>query len=188
MEGCIELGMFICGSPKTVRETLLARQQEIGFGNLISQFQFGTLPHDLTMRNIEYLAPTCGRFCASASRVPRGPLPAEHLSLGVRHAVETRRHSRFSTIRRSAFQIQLLILSFLVMMIDGYDIGAAAFAGPSLIHEWACVARARVLFKRDAHFGLDRFAATRVSFRPLRTQAHHRVRFVLFRHHDDAPS
>jgi AAHS family 4-hydroxybenzoate transporter-like MFS transporter len=34
------------------------------------------------------------------------------------------------------FQIQLLILSFLVMMIDGYDIGAAAFAGPSLIHEW----------------------------------------------------
>jgi alkanesulfonate monooxygenase SsuD/methylene tetrahydromethanopterin reductase-like flavin-dependent oxidoreductase (luciferase family) len=56
MEGCIELGMFICGSPKTVRETLLARQQEIGFGNLISQFQFGTLPHDLTMRNIEYLA------------------------------------------------------------------------------------------------------------------------------------
>jgi AAHS family 4-hydroxybenzoate transporter-like MFS transporter len=34
------------------------------------------------------------------------------------------------------FQIQLLIISFLVMMIDGYDIGAAAFAGPSLIHEW----------------------------------------------------
>jgi AAHS family 4-hydroxybenzoate transporter-like MFS transporter len=34
------------------------------------------------------------------------------------------------------FQIQLLVLSFLVMMIDGYDIGAAAFAGPSLIHEW----------------------------------------------------
>jgi len=34
------------------------------------------------------------------------------------------------------FQIQLLILSFLVMMIDGYDIGAAAFAGPSLIRAW----------------------------------------------------
>src|ERR1700733_897415 len=34
------------------------------------------------------------------------------------------------------FQIQLLILSFIVMMFDGYDIGAAAFAGPSLIHEW----------------------------------------------------
>jgi MFS transporter, AAHS family, 4-hydroxybenzoate transporter len=34
------------------------------------------------------------------------------------------------------FQIQLLVLSFIVMMIDGYDIGAAAFAGPSLIHEW----------------------------------------------------
>src|ERR1700677_2171110 len=35
-----------------------------------------------------------------------------------------------------AFQIQLLILSFLITMFDGYDIGAAAFAGPSLIHEW----------------------------------------------------
>jgi AAHS family 4-hydroxybenzoate transporter-like MFS transporter len=34
------------------------------------------------------------------------------------------------------FQIGLLILSFLLMMIDGYDIVAAAFAGPSLIHEW----------------------------------------------------
>jgi AAHS family 4-hydroxybenzoate transporter-like MFS transporter len=34
------------------------------------------------------------------------------------------------------FQITLLILSFIVMMIDGYDIGAAAFAGPSLIREW----------------------------------------------------
>jgi alkanesulfonate monooxygenase SsuD/methylene tetrahydromethanopterin reductase-like flavin-dependent oxidoreductase (luciferase family) len=56
MEECIELGMFVCGSPKTVRETLLERQQDVGFGNLLSQFQFGTLPHDLTMRNIEYLA------------------------------------------------------------------------------------------------------------------------------------
>jgi AAHS family 4-hydroxybenzoate transporter-like MFS transporter len=35
------------------------------------------------------------------------------------------------------FQIRLLILSFIVMMIDGYDIGAAAFAGPSLIREWS---------------------------------------------------
>jgi alkanesulfonate monooxygenase SsuD/methylene tetrahydromethanopterin reductase-like flavin-dependent oxidoreductase (luciferase family) len=56
MEECLELGMFICGSPKTVRETLLERQREIGYGNQLAQFQFGTLPHDLTMRNIEYLA------------------------------------------------------------------------------------------------------------------------------------
>ena len=35
-----------------------------------------------------------------------------------------------------AFHIQLLILSFLITMFDGYDIGAAAFAGPSLIREW----------------------------------------------------
>ena len=56
MEECLELGMFICGSPQTVRETLLERQREIGYGNQLAQFQFGTLPHDLTMRNIEYLA------------------------------------------------------------------------------------------------------------------------------------
>jgi len=36
----------------------------------------------------------------------------------------------------TSFNITLLILSFLVMMTDGYDLGAAAFAGPGLIREW----------------------------------------------------
>jgi AAHS family 4-hydroxybenzoate transporter-like MFS transporter len=35
-----------------------------------------------------------------------------------------------------AFHIKLLVFSFLVVMCDGYDIGAAAFAGPALIKEW----------------------------------------------------
>jgi MFS transporter, AAHS family, 4-hydroxybenzoate transporter len=35
-----------------------------------------------------------------------------------------------------AFHIKLLIFSFLLVMCDGYDIGAAAFAGPALIKEW----------------------------------------------------
>src|ERR1700689_3410859 len=34
------------------------------------------------------------------------------------------------------FNVGLLILAFMVMMTDGYDLGAAAFAGPGLIKEW----------------------------------------------------
>jgi AAHS family 4-hydroxybenzoate transporter-like MFS transporter len=36
----------------------------------------------------------------------------------------------------SRFNVGLVILAFLVMMTDGYDLGAAAFAGPGLIKEW----------------------------------------------------
>jgi len=36
----------------------------------------------------------------------------------------------------TSFNVGLLILAFLVMMTDGYDLGAAAFAGPGLIKEW----------------------------------------------------
>jgi len=36
----------------------------------------------------------------------------------------------------SSFQIRLLIWSFLIVLIDGYDIGAIAFAAPHLIGQW----------------------------------------------------
>src|SRR5580704_3426951 len=36
----------------------------------------------------------------------------------------------------TGFNVSLIILAFLVMMTDGYDLGAAAFAGPGLIKEW----------------------------------------------------
>src|SRR5271156_935305 len=36
----------------------------------------------------------------------------------------------------TVFNVRLVILAFLVMMTDGYDLGAAAFAGPGLIKEW----------------------------------------------------
>ncbi len=36
----------------------------------------------------------------------------------------------------TGFNVGLVILAFLVMMTDGYDLGAAAFAGPGLIKEW----------------------------------------------------
>jgi AAHS family 4-hydroxybenzoate transporter-like MFS transporter len=35
-----------------------------------------------------------------------------------------------------AFQIKLILWSALIAMIDGYDIGAIAFAAPHLIAEW----------------------------------------------------
>src|SRR5215469_14763394 len=37
----------------------------------------------------------------------------------------------------SSFQVKLLAWSFFIVLIDGYDIGAIAFAAPSLIKEWA---------------------------------------------------
>jgi AAHS family 4-hydroxybenzoate transporter-like MFS transporter len=36
----------------------------------------------------------------------------------------------------SAFNIRLVILAFLIMMTDGFDLGATASAGPGLIREW----------------------------------------------------
>ncbi len=36
----------------------------------------------------------------------------------------------------SSFQITLLIWSFFIVLIDGYDIGAIAFAAPSLVRAW----------------------------------------------------
>ena len=42
----------------------------------------------------------------------------------------------------SAFQIKLLIWSFFVVLIDGYDIGAIAFAAPHLVKSWGISPRA----------------------------------------------
>jgi AAHS family 4-hydroxybenzoate transporter-like MFS transporter len=36
----------------------------------------------------------------------------------------------------TGFNVRLVILAFLILMTDGYDLGAAAFAGPGLIKEW----------------------------------------------------
>jgi AAHS family 4-hydroxybenzoate transporter-like MFS transporter len=41
-----------------------------------------------------------------------------------------------------AFHIKLLVLSFFIILFDGYDIGAAAFAAPSWIKAWGLASRA----------------------------------------------
>jgi len=56
MEELIDSGTFICGSPQTVREILLARAEEMGHGNQLCLMQFGTLPEDLTRKNMELFA------------------------------------------------------------------------------------------------------------------------------------
>jgi alkanesulfonate monooxygenase SsuD/methylene tetrahydromethanopterin reductase-like flavin-dependent oxidoreductase (luciferase family) len=51
-----ELGMMTCGSAKTVADKLIAYMKDIGFGNLLTMLQFGTLPSELTRRNMERFA------------------------------------------------------------------------------------------------------------------------------------
>jgi alkanesulfonate monooxygenase SsuD/methylene tetrahydromethanopterin reductase-like flavin-dependent oxidoreductase (luciferase family) len=56
IDSVIEKGMFICGSPETVRSRLEQYQNEIGFGHLLTLLQFGTLPAELTRKNMEIYA------------------------------------------------------------------------------------------------------------------------------------
>ncbi len=42
----------------------------------------------------------------------------------------------------SRFHVKLLILSFFIVLFDGYDIGAAPFAAPSWIKAWGIANRA----------------------------------------------
>ncbi|MCZ6605361.1 MAG: LLM class flavin-dependent oxidoreductase [Alphaproteobacteria bacterium] len=56
IEILIDAGMFLCGSPETVRQQLSEYRKEIGFGQLLTLLQFGTLPADLTARNMDLFA------------------------------------------------------------------------------------------------------------------------------------
>ncbi len=49
-------GMIICGSPDSVAQQLETYQKQVKFGKLIAMTQFGTLPHDLTVRSMELFA------------------------------------------------------------------------------------------------------------------------------------
>src|SRR2546426_11893420 len=56
LEKSIELGLIICGSPATARQALESYWKDMRFGNLLVLCQFGTLPADLTHRNMELFA------------------------------------------------------------------------------------------------------------------------------------
>jgi alkanesulfonate monooxygenase SsuD/methylene tetrahydromethanopterin reductase-like flavin-dependent oxidoreductase (luciferase family) len=52
----IEQGIIVCGSSDTVRKQLMDTHRLLGFQNLLCLMQFGTLPRDLTERNIRLFA------------------------------------------------------------------------------------------------------------------------------------
>lgn len=52
----IKLGYAIIGSPSTVRDKLKEMEAFLGFGNLCSLLQFGDMPHDLALQNMERFA------------------------------------------------------------------------------------------------------------------------------------
>lgn len=56
IDAVMQSGMFLCGSPKTIRDKLKHYQKEVGFGYVLSMLQFATLPADLTRKNIELYA------------------------------------------------------------------------------------------------------------------------------------
>lgn len=56
IDQALELGLFVCGSPATVRKSFEAYWKEMRFGNLLVMCQFGTLPADLTRKNLELFA------------------------------------------------------------------------------------------------------------------------------------
>ena len=56
IEMMIDLGVVIVGSPDTVRKRILECHHQLGFANFIALLHFGTLPADLTERNIRLFA------------------------------------------------------------------------------------------------------------------------------------
>lgn len=55
-ESLLESGTIVFGSPKTVRERLAGFQANMGFGKLVPLLNFGSLPADLTRKNMELFA------------------------------------------------------------------------------------------------------------------------------------
>lgn len=56
LEKVDKLGMFIVGSPETVRKRLAEFEQRLGIGQLCAILQFAGLPHEQTKRNLELFA------------------------------------------------------------------------------------------------------------------------------------
>jgi len=56
IEQAIELGLFVCGSAATVKGAFEKYWNDMRFGNLLVMCQFGTLPADLTRKNMELFA------------------------------------------------------------------------------------------------------------------------------------
>jgi alkanesulfonate monooxygenase SsuD/methylene tetrahydromethanopterin reductase-like flavin-dependent oxidoreductase (luciferase family) len=56
IDDVIKSGAFMIGSVDTVRRRLMQAHEELNLGTFLALPQFGTLPHDMTLRNIELFA------------------------------------------------------------------------------------------------------------------------------------
>jgi len=56
IELLMENGMFVCGSPSTVAEKLAGYQADMGYGNLVTMGQFGTLGHEQVKSSMQMFA------------------------------------------------------------------------------------------------------------------------------------
>ena len=70
-EEVIDGGYAIVGSPETVTERLIHHIATLGAGNLLGLFHLGTLPHDLTVKNLELFAEAV--MPALRKEFPAGP-------------------------------------------------------------------------------------------------------------------
>ena len=52
----VEKGFVIAGSPETVREQITSAMKKLNVGNLMALLHFGSMPHDLTLQNIDLFA------------------------------------------------------------------------------------------------------------------------------------
>jgi alkanesulfonate monooxygenase SsuD/methylene tetrahydromethanopterin reductase-like flavin-dependent oxidoreductase (luciferase family) len=56
LELAVEAGMFFCGSVQTVREQIMTAWRDMRVGHLLPMLQFGTLPEELTDKNMRLFA------------------------------------------------------------------------------------------------------------------------------------
>jgi len=56
IEALIERGVILCGSTDTVRKQITERHNQMGFSELMCMMMFGSLPRDLTEKNIRLFA------------------------------------------------------------------------------------------------------------------------------------
>ena len=56
IETLIERGIFVCGSPDTVRKKISAMHERMGFSEFMCMLMFGSMPADMTERNIRLFA------------------------------------------------------------------------------------------------------------------------------------
>lgn len=70
IDSVIESGAFVIGSVETVRRRLVEANRELHLGHFLALVQFGTLPHDLALKNIETFATRVIPYLREATAEP----------------------------------------------------------------------------------------------------------------------